>query len=393
MRQINSYKGSINRLLFVLLMLALAILPTTPVLAVVHDVEVGNNFFSPSLLHIEAGDTVRWTNPADMSRSHDVTADDGSFNSVTASSFVFEMTFTAVGDIPYHCTVHSSAASQGGTLQNGTIVVMPAAASVEIGVDSVDVVNGSYQIGDMVNVKAMVTNNGDGDSGLFNVTFHATSDGDTPIGPIEIGTMAINNLAAGASMEVVGSFALPASLETRYWNIGASSDFADGNMGNNSSADATAIFVFTEFLINAGLNDAWFDPVTDGQGYFVTVFADAGIIFVAWFTYDTELPLEDAFANLGDAGHRWITAAGSIEGNRADLIVTMTSGGLFDTPGATAPVERREDGSMTIEFNNCNAGTVTYNIPSIDQQGVVPIQRVAGDNISLCREILIEQSK
>jgi hypothetical protein len=37
-----------------------------------------------------------------------------------------------------------------------------------------------------------------------------------------------------------------------------------------------------------------------------------------------------------------------------------------------------------LTFYNCNSGTVEYDITSIDQQGTVPIQRVAGDNIALC---------
>ena len=56
--------------------------------------------------------------------------------------------------------------------------------------------------------------------------------------------------------------------------------------------------------INAGLNDAWFNPDTDGQGFFIGVFPDLGVASLAWFTYDTELPDEGASANLGDAGHR-----------------------------------------------------------------------------------------
>jgi len=50
------------------------------------------------------------------------------------------------------------------------------------------------------------------------------------------------------------------------------------------------------FEMNPGLNDAWFNPDTDGQGFFVTVFPDLGFVLLAWFTYDTELPPQDATA-------------------------------------------------------------------------------------------------
>ena len=104
-----------------LLLVAAIFLPTSAALAAIHDVMVGNNFFrtanGTSDLTIEVGDTVRWTNSA--GRSHDVTADDGSFASVTAASFTFQRTFMSVEEILYHCTVHSRAANLGGTAMNG----------------------------------------------------------------------------------------------------------------------------------------------------------------------------------------------------------------------------------------------------------------------------------
>jgi hypothetical protein len=37
-----------------------------------------------------------------------------------------------------------------------------------------------------------------------------------------------------------------------------------------------------------------------------------------------------------------------------------------------------------LEFSTCNAGTVTYDIPSVDRQGVIPIERIVLDNVPLC---------
>ena len=141
----------------------------------------------------------------------------------------------------------------------------------------------------------------------------------------------------------------------------------------------------SSFQMNAGLNDAWFYPVTDGQGFFITVFPDLGLVSLAWFTYDTELVVGDA--NLGDVGHRWLTALGSIDGNRSVMAIDIASGGLFDT---TTEITHTPDGSIILTFTGCNAGTVEYDIPSIDQQGTVPIQRIASDNIGLCLELLSE---
>ncbi len=137
--------------------------------------------------------------------------------------------------------------------------------------------------------------------------------------------------------------------------------------------------------MNAGLNDAWFNPATEGQGFFITVFAELGVVSLAWFTYDTVLPDQDAHANLGDPGHRWLTALGTIDGNRAVMDISNTSGGLFDT---ATQIERVNDGTITLTFDDCNAGTVDYDIPSIAQQGSVPIERVASDNIALCEALI-----
>lgn len=139
------------------------------------------------------------------------------------------------------------------------------------------------------------------------------------------------------------------------------------------------------FSINPGLNDAWYNPETSGQGFWITVYEDLERVALAWLTYDTTLPADGSFANLGDPGHRWLTAVGPINGNQAVMAIEITSGGLFDTATAinrTDPLG--SDGTITLTFTNCNSGTVEYDIPSINRQGVVKIQRVAGDNIVVC---------
>jgi len=142
------------------------------------------------------------------------------------------------------------------------------------------------------------------------------------------------------------------------------------------------------FEMNAGLNDAWFNPMTDGQGFFITVFPDLGLVTLAWFTYDTQLPDEDEIANLGDAGHRWLTAIGSIEGDHAVMNIDIASGGLFDT---TTEIQHTDpagsDGTITLTFGDCNSGLVDYDITSIGQRGSIPIQRIANGNIALCEAL------
>jgi len=139
------------------------------------------------------------------------------------------------------------------------------------------------------------------------------------------------------------------------------------------------------FTINAGLNDAWYFPDTNGQGFMITVFPKRKRVFLAWFTFDTQLPAEGEVAYLGAPGQRWMTAQGSYGGALAELEIDVMSGGIFDAsdplPGHNA------SGSILLQFDNCTKGSVTYDIPSIDSAGIVPIERIAPDNVSLCQEL------
>jgi len=144
------------------------------------------------------------------------------------------------------------------------------------------------------------------------------------------------------------------------------------------------------FEINAGLNDAWYNPATNGQGFSITVYPVKEEIFVAWFTYDTERPAEDVTALLGEPGHRWLTAQGPYDGDTANLTIFVTEGGVFDAAQPAASTDQAGDGTMTIEFADCTEGLVNYEITSLDISGDIPIQRISPDNVQLC-ELLLEQ--
>jgi choice-of-anchor B domain-containing protein len=139
------------------------------------------------------------------------------------------------------------------------------------------------------------------------------------------------------------------------------------------------------FGINPGLNDSWWNPATPGQGFFLTVYEEIGMVFLAWFTYDTERPDESVEAILGEPGHRWLTAFGPYSGHQAALDIELTRGGVFD---AAAPMPTQDpDGTIILEFTDCNTGLLTYDIHSIGHQGEIPIERIALDNVSLCESL------
>ena len=140
------------------------------------------------------------------------------------------------------------------------------------------------------------------------------------------------------------------------------------------------------FDINAGLNDAWFNSDTAGQGFLVSVFPVIEQVFVAWFTYDTERPAGGVMANLGEPGHRWLTAQGPYTGDTATLNIFLTEGGVFDQ-AAPAPSTGAPIGTMVIVWHSCEMGTLTYNIPSLGLMGSIEITRIVADNIILCEEL------
>jgi hypothetical protein len=139
--------------------------------------------------------------------------------------------------------------------------------------------------------------------------------------------------------------------------------------------------------INAGLNDAWYNPATDGQGFLISVFPEIKQMFLAWFTFDTERPPEDVTAKLGEPGHRWLTAQGPYDGDTAKLTIFMIEGGVFDAAVPPATTDPAGDGIMTLEFADCTEGLVSYEITSLGISGEIPIQRISPDNVSLCESL------
>lgn len=230
--------------------------------AAIHEVTVGDNFFSPANLTIQQGDTVRWVNAAG-GNPHNVTSNTGAWTaSVTASSFTFEVTFDEPGVFNYLCTIHSAQ-------MQGTITV----EAVE-----------------------------------------------------------------------------------------------------------------EPFQINAGLNDAWFNPDTPGQGFFFNVFPNLQLMFIAWFTFDTERPGEEVTATLGEPGHRWVTGIGPYSGDTANIVLELTEGAVFDS--ADPPFMQTQDyGTLDITFQDCEFASVVYNIPAAGVSGNIDIKRIVADNIPLCQSL------
>lgn len=354
--------------------------------AATHDVTVRNNFFEPNDITIEVGDTVRWTNASGF---HDVQADDGSFGRNASNNFEFSHTFNSIAEVLYYCSVHSSPGQDINSDMNGRINVIEASVTTDVSIESIDAIDGGYEAGEDVQVITQLKNDSTEGSGLFTINFYVSGDNIISGADTLIGTKEVSGIDANTSLTINENVNLPENLLAGDYYIGAILDIGDSNPANDTNVDQMPIYVFTQFIMNPGLNDAWFNPLTDGQGFFITVFPDLNFITLAWFTYDTDLPPDDATANLGDPGHRWMTAGGVIEMEKSVMNIEFTSGGIFDTPSV---IDRTDpsgsDGTLTIKFDNCSSGSIDYDITSIDAKGTVPIQRVAADNVALCNALL-----
>ena len=174
--------------------------------------------------------------------------------------------------------------------------------------------------------------------------------------------------------------------------IGGSTEWGPGHSALSTN-EAYAALEAPTFLINAGLNDAWYNPATPGQGFLISVFPAHRQMFVAWFTYDTERPPDHVEALLGEPGHRWLTAQGPYDGDTASLTLYLTQGGVFDAATPAATTDSAGDGTLTIEFADCNAALVTYDITSLGLSAEIPIERIVLNNVARCQAELDQDAR
>ncbi|WP_223788287.1 hypothetical protein [Marinicella meishanensis] len=133
------------------------------------------------------------------------------------------------------------------------------------------------------------------------------------------------------------------------------------------------------FALHSGFAGAWINPNTGGQGFMLDVYPDSDVFFAAWYTYADD---DTGTKALGDAAHRWFTASGAVGDDQVvELTLYNSTGGVFDDP---AMVDTQLVGSLTIEFEDCTFGQVSYEFNDSTYAGTFPIQRVAADNIAAC---------
>jgi hypothetical protein len=141
------------------------------------------------------------------------------------------------------------------------------------------------------------------------------------------------------------------------------------------------------FLITEGVNGAWANFDTLGQGILMEVYPDIPLLFAAWFTWDTTQPDPGETAEVGDPNHRWLTAQGGFQDDLATLELNLSTGGLFDDPTPVPPPTAI--GSMEIQFTACNAAEVSYDFDG--RSGSFVMHKLANDNNATCEALMSQQ--
>jgi len=147
--------------------------------------------------------------------------------------------------------------------------------------------------------------------------------------------------------------------------------------GNICEEKEAAAFAIESVNINAGMDGAWYETTTPGQGFLIDVHpnpAGGNFIFVAWFTY----------GDSNASGQRWLTAQGSFAGSVAEIDVYESTGGSFDDPTAVTTIKA---GTMSIEFTDCSHATLNYSLPGEALEEEMDLTRVMPDGGALCTEL------
>lgn len=100
-----------------------------PVLAATTSVSVGDDFFSPATVTINAGDTVKWSWTGNNQHSSTSTSSPSLWDSgVHGNGFSFSHAFASAGTFPYECTIHVSFGQVGSVKVQAPVNVPPTVA-------------------------------------------------------------------------------------------------------------------------------------------------------------------------------------------------------------------------------------------------------------------------
>lgn len=103
----------------------------------------------------------------------------------------------------------------------------------------------------------------------------------------------------------------------------------------------------TPFEVSTGHSGLFFNPERSGEGFMIDTLPD-GRALMLWFTYDNGQPM-------------WLIAMGeTVDASIVLDEVYVTDGGLFGPAFDPATINNTRWGSIVIDFDHCDQGTVSY---------------------------------
>jgi len=131
------------------------------------------------------------------------------------------------------------------------------------------------------------------------------------------------------------------------------------------------------FSIDRLVEGDWTSPQSANQGLMMDFIEEAGVLFVAWFTFTEQpiAPAEMAPMEIGAAGQRWLVASLEVSGTRASGEIVAPQGGAFEMPLTefqSSPIV----GSMEIEFLGCDRAVVNYDLDRAGLSGSFEIEPI-----------------
>jgi hypothetical protein len=287
-------------------------------------------------------------------------------------------------------TVWPSAFDQGETGSYEVELECNNPQAPDLAVDEPELSVSSLRAGQSLNIRTQVRNRGGLASEATTVDFILASNPEPGPGDRVLRSNDVLALAGGASSVEAADVAIHAIPGTYYVAACVLQDRQETDTANNCDVAGPITIEATgdPIAINSGMNDAWYNPSTSGQGFFINVFPDNNQVFLSWFTFDTDRPPSNVSYQLGDPGHRWLTAQGRYDLGVAELNVFLTQGGVFDDDQPAATTDSNPYGTITLSFSDCNNGLIEYDLPAANQSGSIAITRVSAENIEACEASL-----
>ncbi len=104
----------------------------------------------------------------------------------------------------------------------------------------------------------------------------------------------------------------------------------------------------------------WYDLAQAGQGLFVEHLDDERIV-ASWYTFSPA------------AAQTWLIGVGTLMGNTVTLPTLLVTNGRF--PPAFNPATNTPFGTMTLRFDTCDSGLLTFDFPAPYGTGSMPLRR------------------